>query len=76
MPGDAYMCQWIGSSLVQVMFWCQAVIVKITVLFCWMDTKEQTSAKLASKYKILLSRNLILICLENVPLCLGLGVLV
>ena len=53
-PSDAYMCQWIGSVLVQIMA-CQLFgakpLSKPMLSYCQLDPKEQTSVKFQSKYK-------------------------
>ena len=44
-PSDAYMRQWTGSSLVQVMACClfgDKPLPEPMLIYCWLDLKEQT----------------------------------
>ena len=56
---SAYMRQWLGSALVQIMAWRlfgAKPLSKPTLGYCQLDPKEQTSVKFQSKYKTFHSR--------------------
>ena len=61
-PNAAYMRQWIGSALVQIMA-CRLFgakpLSKPTLGYCQLNPKEQTSVKFSPKYKISHSRKCI-----------------
>ena len=53
-PSAAYMCQWTGSALVEIMA-CRLIgakpLFQSMLKYCWLDHQEQTSVKFESKYK-------------------------
>ena len=53
-PSAAYMCQWIGSTLVQIMachLFCAKPLSKPMLVYCQLDPYKQISVKFQSKYK-------------------------
>ena len=52
-PGDVYMRLWTGSSLVQVIAWCQEVVKPLPepmLSYCHLDHHEQMLGKFEWKY--------------------------
>ena len=82
-PSAAYMCQWIGSALVQIMAWClfgTKPLSKPMLGYCQSDHREQTSVKVESKYKLsdfsFMKMHLKMSSGKWRPFCLGLNVLI
>ena len=75
-PSAAYMCQWIGSSLVQVMacrLFSTKLLPKPMLAYCQLDLREQISVKFQSEFYCFHSRKCISKCLLQKwqPFCSG-----
>ena len=61
-PSDAYMWQWIGSALVQIMA-CRLLVTKplskSMLCYCQLDHQEQSSVKFESQWRTFHSRKCI-----------------